>query len=86
MTYKIEFEDQGQDLLRLECDFETGEITAAGPYHHDLYADGRHFVDVDQLESNRMVHFRRDGDEEDHYFRWPMIRLTLDGETLCEAA
>ncbi|MEO2038001.1 MAG: hypothetical protein ABGW90_04765 [Martelella sp.] len=83
--YDIEFEDQGQDLLRISCNAETGEITDAGPFHRALYVDGNHFVDIDQLIDNRIVHFRK-GDGDDKYFRWPMIRLSLDGRVIAEAA
>lgn len=83
MEYDIEFEDHGQDLLRLSCDAETGVITDAAPYHRRLYADGSHFVDVSQLEENRMVWFR-DGSNAPRYFRWPMAKLSLGGSVLAQ--
>ncbi|KAB6717740.1 hypothetical protein [Roseobacter sp. TSBP12] len=81
MGFDIEFEDQGQDLLRLSCNEVTGEITDAGPYHHKLYADGQHFVDVGQLKKNRFVSYRLRGGEY-HEFRWPMVKLSLNGTVL----
>ncbi|WP_226554818.1 hypothetical protein [Celeribacter naphthalenivorans] len=84
MTYEIKFEDQGQDLLRITCDEATGEIKSAGPYHNDHYADGQHFVDVGQLTDNRMVwYIGRDGSKQ--CFKWPMVKLSLNGETLAAA-
>lgn len=79
--YKIEFEDQGQDLLRLTCDEETGEILSAEPFHHNRYADGRHFVNVSMLQSHRMVSYQNP-DDETVFFKWPMARLFLNGELL----
>lgn len=84
MKYEIEFEDRGQDLLRLTCDAETGLITDAAPYHRRLYADGRHFVDVSQLGENRMVWFRNSSGAH-RYFRWPMVKLSLGGSVLARA-
>lgn len=84
MTYQIDFEDQGQDLLRITCDKNTGEILSAEPFHNDLYADGKHFVDVAQLFENRMVRFKNAGGSSLH-FSWPMVKLSLDGETLAAA-
>lgn len=86
MTYKIEFEDQHQDLLRIQCDEKTGEITSAAPFHHDMYANGKHFVDVSQLMEDRIVHFTREGEKKPRSFKWPMIKLSLNDKVLAEAA
>lgn len=84
MIYEIDFEDQGQDVLQITCDAETGEIQSALPCHNALYADGQHFVDVKQLYNNRMVWFAGPSGTA-QYFRWPMIKLSLDVETLAAA-
>jgi len=34
---KVKFADQGQDLLWFEVDLTTDQVTAAGPFHNDLY-------------------------------------------------
>jgi hypothetical protein len=81
MNYDIEFEDKGQDLLRITCKEDTGEIIDAGPFHRDIYADGAHFVDVAQLRTNRMVHFRNP-ETDDTFFKWLMIELKHGGETV----
>lgn len=83
MAYEIEFEDQGQDLLSLTVNSETGEITDAQPFHFDLYVGQGNVVDVKQLHTNRMVHFTKNGDE-DTYFKWPMIKLSISGHLLME--
>lgn len=83
MPYEIELEDRGQDLFHLTVDQYTGEITDAG-LHSRLYADGNHFVHNDQLMDDRHVHYTaKDGSE--NIFRWPMVKLSLDGQVLAEA-
>lgn len=47
---KIEFEDEGQDLLRLVVDDETGLIQDCGPYHADLYAQGDCWVELESIQ------------------------------------
>lgn len=84
MTFEIEFEDQGQDLLRLTCHEDTGEILSAEPYHGDLYVDGKHFVDVERLYEDRMVGCTNI-DGQNRVFRWPMVKLSLNGDVLASA-
>lgn len=84
MPYQIELEDRGQDLIRLEVDEKTGEITDAGLCSH-LYADGKHHVIVGDLEIDRTVRFRRKGGDDIHSFNYPMMRLSLNGDVLCDA-
>lgn len=83
MPYKIEFEDQGQDLTRLTVDEKSGVITDAGLLSW-LYANGNYTVDTSKLEDNRMVHHSRDNGPV-NTFRYPMVRLELNGELLAEA-
>lgn len=83
MTFAISFQDEGQDLLEISCSSDTGEILSAEPCHNALYADGHHFIDVDQLFDNRMVWYR-DKTGKKHCFKWPMVKLEQDGQTLAE--
>ncbi|MGI3163098.1 hypothetical protein [Pseudooceanicola sp. 200-1SW] len=83
MAYEIQLEDQGQDLIRLRVNFETGVIEDAGLLSW-IYATGEYVVDVDQLHENRIVHYRKNGGE-DQWFKYPMTRLALDGELLAAA-
>ncbi|WP_010137353.1 hypothetical protein [Oceanicola sp. S124] len=83
MAYQIELEDRGQDLIRLTVNFETGVIEDAGLCSW-LYANGEHVVDVERLHEDRIVHFRKNGGP-DQWFKYPMIRLSLDGELLAAA-
>lgn len=80
MTYKIEFEDKGQDLTRLEVREDTGEILDAGLCSR-LYADGNHHVIVGDLLIDRVVRFRRDGGEVSS-FNYLMTKVSRDGEIL----
>lgn len=84
MTLEIEFEDQGQDLLRMKCDEDTGEIVHVGPYHLDLYADGKHFVDLERLYEDRMVRYENPKGEI-NTFVWPMVKLSRNGDVLASA-
>ena len=84
MTYKIEFEDHGQDLLTISCDENTGEIIHAGPFHNAIYADGNHFIDVEKLYDNRMVWYARQNGKK-HFFKWPMVKLERNGEIIADA-
>lgn len=81
--FKIEFEDKGQDLLRLECDAETGVITDVGPFHRGIYADGNHFIDVSKLNDDRVVYVR-EGEGVWRTFNWLAVRLSQDGVLLAE--
>ena len=83
MAYEIEFEDQGQDLTHLKVNFETGVIEDAGLLSW-VYATGDCVVDVERLHRDRIVHFRKNGGE-DQWFKYPMTRLALEGELLAEA-
>ena len=40
-TIKVNFEDQGQDLLFFVVDTTTLIVTEAGPYHNDIYKDSQ---------------------------------------------
>ena len=84
MSFHINFEDQGQDLVELTVDENTGLITEAGQFSY-LYADGQHFVDVEQLYTNRFVHYFRLGGGA-HWFKYPMSSLKLNDGVLFEAA
>ena len=84
MSFHINFEDQGQDLIELTVNENTGEITDAGQFSY-LYADGQHFVDVEQLYTSRFVHYHRKNGEVS-WFRYPMSSLKLNDGVLFEAA
>ena len=75
--YRILFFDQGQDLLWLDCDVETGEILDCGPYHARLYASGKFFVDLTKLMSEPCVHLLSAEGLPLFAFRWPL-------EVLCQ--
>ena len=80
---KIEFEDQGQDMLWLEVDNETGLITDCGPYHHDLYANKDFWVELECISLRAgwhvlyyaNAHFAES--KVGHYFVWP-VREVID--------
>lgn len=82
-TYKIEFEDQGQDLLRIECDAVTGLITDCGPFHQRLYLDHGFKIKTNDLTKYRDVTWL-DADGKERTFRWPMVKLSLDDKVLCK--
>ena len=78
MQIELHFEDQGQDLLRIKIDPDTGEILDAEPFHSDLYADGRHFVPVENLctlssiAPGELLSFYFEGSDTLLQFRWPI--------------
>lgn len=82
MSYRIEFEDHGQDLTRLVVNPDTGVIESAGLLDW-LYADGSCVVEIDKLTEDRMVHYIQYGTR--RTFKYPMIRLEQDGELLAAA-
>lgn len=84
MPYKVEFTDEGQDLLWLIVDAKTGEITNCGPFHAGLYASQGCVVNLRKLTKCRLVHYRRE--TRNLTFKWPMVRLSLDGEIICEVS
>ena len=75
-------EDQGQDLISLTVDANTGVITDAGLLSH-IFANGDCVVNLEMLYDNRMVHYVR-GDEPEVWFKYPMIKLSLNDEVLCD--
>jgi hypothetical protein len=82
-SYKIEFEDQGQDLLRIECDAATGLITDCGPFHQRLYVGQGFKIKTDDLTKYRYVKWI-DTDGKERTFRWPMVKLSLGRKVLCK--
>ncbi|QSW90728.1 hypothetical protein J0383_07930 [Flavobacterium endoglycinae] len=40
-TIKVNFEDQGQDLLYFVIDSTSLVVTEAGPFHNDIYKDSQ---------------------------------------------
>jgi len=82
MPYEIELEDQGQDLIRLTVNEETGVIEDAGLCSW-LYAEGNCVVNLDLLTESRNVHYRKGGGDE-VWFKYPMTKLTLNGDVLCD--
>lgn len=81
---QINFEDMGQDLLRLVVDDETGLIRDCGPYHADLYAQGDHWVELESIEGGKgSFVFHYDGAEAHaekmgSTFRWPVESIEGD--------
>ena len=84
MAYEIEFEDKGQDLLRLTVDEDTALITDSGLLSWE-FATGRYEVIVGDLLVDRVVHFRKDGGEVQS-FNYLMAKLSRNGEVLAQAA
>ncbi|QAX31291.1 hypothetical protein [Leisingera sp. NJS204] len=83
MAYHIKFEDQGQDLTHLVVNAETGVIEDAGLLTW-MFGDGSCVVETGELTEDRMVRYQQYGTRKT--FKYPMIRLELDGELLAEAA
>lgn len=82
MPYQIELQDEGQDLIRLTINEETGVIEDAGLCSW-LYAGGNCVVNLDLLTESRNVHYRKDGGAE-VWFKYPMTKLTLNRAVLCD--
>lgn len=82
--YELEFEDHGQDLIGLKIDAKTGVITDAGLLS-TTFANGDFIVATDQLTKDRLVSFTDDGGRPGQ-FKYPMTKLTLNGEVLCDVA
>lgn len=82
MTYEIELEDRGQDLIRLTVNENTGVIEDAGLLSN-IFAKGDCVVDTGSLTDSRMVEYSRAGDDY-KTFKYPMTKLTLNGVVLCD--
>lgn len=82
-TYEVEFVDEGQDLLRLTIDAQTGAIIDCGPFHANVYALGDCIVNVDHLTKYRDVECTLRGHQK--RFKWLMRKVSRNGNVLCEA-
>lgn len=78
---QINFEDIGQDLLRLVVDDETGLIRDCGPYHADLYAQGDCWVELESVQGgagSEVFYYRGAEDRVNKMgkaFRWPVASI-----------